>query len=270
MTDQLKKTPDQESLVAPSNQIIAQDNQIVEKDFDIDGFLAKRKEFIVKVNDIMVKGADYHEIQGKKSLAKGGAEKIASIFGWQATFKKDVDVMDAFSEVKGLIAFTCNLEKSGGTVGQGRGAASLAKNAGDPNKTIKMAQKSAFIDAVLRSSGLSDFFTQDLEDMPADHVDKPSYAPTQPYSAPQKQATEIPPSPAQMTLIKSLCEQKGYNKEDIYDQGFQKLTGGKGGTASELIDWLLKAPKKDYLESLPVINREPADQIVLDKIADSI
>ena len=33
------------------------------------------------------------------------------------------------------------------------------------NKAIKMAQKSAFVDAVIRTTGMSDLFTQDIEDM---------------------------------------------------------------------------------------------------------
>lgn len=33
------------------------------------------------------------------------------------------------------------------------------------NKAIKMAQKSAFVDAVIRATGMSDLFTQDLEDV---------------------------------------------------------------------------------------------------------
>lgn len=132
------------------------------QEFDIDGFLEKRKEFIEKVNSIMLEGKDFHLIQGKKSMAKGGAEKIASIFGWTATFEKDAETMEAFAGLKDVIAYTCNLTKNLVVVGQGRGASVLSKNNGDPNKTIKMAQKSAFIDAVIRTSGLSDFFTQDL------------------------------------------------------------------------------------------------------------
>ena len=50
-------------------------------------------------------------------------------------------------------------------MGQGRGASTLEKNEGDPNKTIKMAQKSAYIDSTIRATGLSDLFSQDLEDM---------------------------------------------------------------------------------------------------------
>lgn len=150
---------------------VSEEIQLV-NDYNIDAFLEKRAEFITKVNKIMVEGKDYHVIQGKKSLAKGGAEKIASIFGWTARFEKDTDVAEAFREVPGLISFVCKLTRGENVVGEGRGAALLAKNSNDPNKTIKMGQKSAFIDAVLRASGLSDFFTQDLEDMPKDQTSK--------------------------------------------------------------------------------------------------
>jgi hypothetical protein len=138
---------------------------------NIDGFIAKRQEFIEKVNAIMVEGKDYHVIQNKKSLGKGGAEKIASIFGWSATFLMDSEAITMLGEeTKGLVAFKCTLNKGKKFVGEGRGVALLAKNAGDPNKTVKMAQKSAYIDAVIRASGMSDFFTQDLEDMPISEV----------------------------------------------------------------------------------------------------
>ena len=153
------------------NQIVQEETQLV--NYDVDAFLEMRKEFITKVNKVMVEGKDYHVIQGKKSLAKGGAEKIASIFGWSASFKKDEDVIGAF-KLTDFIPFVCTLSKSGRFVGEGRGGATLQKNNSDPNKTIKMAQKSAFIDAVLRASGLSDFFTQDLEDMNLNDVSKTS------------------------------------------------------------------------------------------------
>lgn len=160
MTNEQKNTPVAEDISTP---ILAQENKPV----NLDIWLEQRKDFIEKVKTITKEGLDYHVIKGKKSLAKGGAEKIASIFRWTARFEKDTDVMDAFSQtVKGgFIAFVCNLEKDNTLMGQGRGAAMLSGNSGDLNKTIKMAQKSAYIDAVIRASGLSDIFTQDLEDM---------------------------------------------------------------------------------------------------------
>ena len=45
-------------------------------------------------------------------------------------------------------------------------ARSLAQDQGDLNKCLKMAEKSAHIDATLRMGGLSEVFTQDTEDNP--------------------------------------------------------------------------------------------------------
>lgn len=140
-------------------------DQIIEKEFDIDAYLAKRSEFIEKVNRIMVEKQDYHVIQGKKSLGKGGAEKIAAIFGWQAMFLPDDDTIKMLGTDKGVVAYICRLTKGSQFVGEGRGARILTQDKGDINKAIKMAAKSAFVDSILRSSGLSDFFSQDLEDM---------------------------------------------------------------------------------------------------------
>jgi hypothetical protein len=100
-------------------------------------------------------------------------------------------------DLKGVICFVCNLQKNGEAVGQGRGAAMLAKNANDPNKTIKMAQKSAFVDAVIRSSGLSDFYTQDLEDMHPSEVSTEHHTENASPRAPQSVTKPIVSSKAQ-------------------------------------------------------------------------
>lgn len=155
MTKEIDKT---------TGEIVVTEKKEIEK-ADIDSYLSIRQDFIKKVNAICIEGKDYHVIQGKKSLAKGGAEKIASIFKWNASFKADEDTLKMVGDTPGLIAYVCTLTQGDNFIGEGRGSALVAKNQGDVNKTIKMAQKSAFIDAVLRSSGLSDFFTQDLEDM---------------------------------------------------------------------------------------------------------
>ena len=63
-----------------------------------------------------------------------------------------------------MLCYVCALYTKGGEfVGEGRGAREVAKDK-DINKAIKMAQKSAQIDAILRTGSLSDYFTQDLED----------------------------------------------------------------------------------------------------------
>lgn len=138
----------------------------------VDSLLASRAYFIEKVLPILKPAQDYYEIKGRKSLAKGGAEKLASIFNLVASFTVDKDTMSLLP-VTGMVAYVCDLkDREGNARGQGRGADVLGRNQNDPNKTIKMAQKRAYIDAIIRATGLSDIFTQDMEEM-AD----PVYAP---------------------------------------------------------------------------------------------
>lgn len=250
-----KATPENNAIeVAPQkdNTSLAQRSS----DYDIDGFLTMRSEFIEKVNRTFVEKRDYHVIQGKKSMAKGGAEKIASIFGWQASFKKDDEALAMFGEMPGTVCFVCTLKKGKTFVGEGRGASTLAKNGGDPNKTLKMAQKSAFIDAVLRTSGLSDFFTQDLEDMNPADISAP-----QQVSNPQPKGTNSsrPATDKQKELIVKLATEKGVIDNITPDQ-IDVLTMAK---ASRWIEKLmsLSAPVKAQKTASPVNNDIPTIEI---------
>ena len=253
-----------ENTPAIPREMVPQSKEVIKTDKEIDSYIAVRQAFIQKVNAICVEGKDFHIIQGKKSLAKGGAEKIASIFKWTAKFDKDTESLEMLGGAPGLVAFKCTL-MNGQYVGEGRGAAMLARNNGDPNKTLKMAEKSAFIDAVLRSSGLSDFFTQDLENMPQEQISQPQYT-NDGNLVENPRSTEIKPSQKQLDLIGSLCKQKGYTKEDILNWGFTKLTGGKEGTASELINTLFKAPVKVTSNGveLPTIQQDGARELARD------
>lgn len=190
----------------------------------IDKFIETRNAFIEKVNKIFVEKQDFHVIKGKKSMAKGGAEKLASIFQWQASFTKDADSVEMLGNKPGLVALKCTLTKNGAFVGEGRGAAMLDD---DPNKTLKMAQKSAFIDAVLRTSGLSDFFTQDIEDMPIDKIDV------------RKVDDRTVATPKQKNYIALLCQQKGIDMDELAE-----LTK-KYNSPSKLIDYLKGIPTND-------------------------
>lgn len=243
----------------------------------IDKWIADRTEFKEKVASMMVEGQDYYIIHGRKSLSKGGAEKISSLFKWSASFEKDTDVLSVLDQTADkYIAFICNLAKADQSpAGQGRGAASLKANHGDVNKWIKMAQKSAFIDAVLRASGLSDSYTQDLEDMDPSHIgDTPDRKPVQSSFQPSNSSPSsmsggtIKPSPKQMQTITDVMDRNNITLSDIIDAGFPpltELTGGREGTASELIDWLFKQKKQPFKDTptqqriIPQTN--PVDEI---------
>jgi hypothetical protein len=117
----------------------------------------------------MHEGIDYYTLllggrPSKPSLSKAGSEKFLGLFNLQARFRKDEETWDMLGRPAGVICYVCALyTKHGAFVGEGRGAREVAKDQ-DLNKAIKMAQKSAQIDAILRTGALSDSFTQDVED----------------------------------------------------------------------------------------------------------
>ena len=130
--------------------------------------LLKRRYFIDKVMPILQgDGRDYYVIRDRKVLSKGGAERICQIYGLTASFEKDSETLASFTNAKDLVAFKCTLRRADGSIaGEGRGCASLSKNEGNENKTIKLASKSSFLDSVIRSTNISAYFTQDLDEMP--------------------------------------------------------------------------------------------------------
>ncbi len=131
----------------------------------VDTLLAQRKYFIQQVMPILQENIDYFVIKGRKSLGKSGAEKMANIFGYQASFTRDHQSVEMLGNIKGLVAYVCTLTHYGKVVGEGRGSDTLERNNNDANKTLKLAEKRAYVNAIIRSTGLSDIFTQDIEDM---------------------------------------------------------------------------------------------------------
>src|SRR5690606_15572985 len=85
-------------------------------------------------------------------------------------------------------------------VAEGIGARSVQQDNGDLNKALKMAGKSAHIDATLRMAGLSEVFTQDLEDMQLGPSSKPQ-SPAPPAKSTANESEEIGPEPASSPAI---------------------------------------------------------------------
>ncbi len=104
----------------------------------------------------------------KPSLFKPGAEKICGMLGVSVHFPTLHDYEQAALHGVELhhVIIRCELtDAAGRVIADGVGARSLKQDYGDINKALKMAEKSAHIDATLRMAGLSEVFTQDLEDM---------------------------------------------------------------------------------------------------------
>jgi hypothetical protein len=207
----------------------------------------------------MVKGKDFGAIEGKTksgskfagkpTLLKPGAEKFCSLFKVRPTFKKDTDTLQMLGDQQGIVAYICELVDSHGiVVGEGRGVSktSLSADDFDTNKAVKIAEKRAQIDAVLRTGALSDFFTQDIEDMPAD-ADAP------------KQTK--PASPKQKAFIMSLLYQAGVKRDDAV--ATIKLNGvaDPESMTSDQASKLIETAQSNMLKLLP---QEEDNQEVVD------
>ena len=125
------------------------------------------------IRSALVEGVDYGRIQTKRGLSKPslwkpGAEKICGMLGVSVHFPTLHDYEQAALHGVELhhVIIRCELtDVAGRVIADGVGARSLKQDYGDINKALKMAEKSAHIDATLRMAGLSEVFTQDVEDM---------------------------------------------------------------------------------------------------------
>lgn len=243
----------------------AQLKQQMARDEDIRAIV---KDYIGKA---MVAGVDYGHItikgaKSKDTLLKPGAEKFCGLFKIRATFKKDVDTWDMLGNKPGIVVYICELvDAKGQVIGEGRGSstANLTQDY-DTNKAIKIAEKRAQIDAVLRTGGLSDFFTQDTEDMPKGEGRGSSSAPRR-FSA--------KPTDKQRKFIMTMFNRYKITNviETIKANGIDpdKMTGEQ---ASQLIEALtnktyVKA-EKDDVQEVEVVNdpvqEEPAEAEVVE------
>jgi hypothetical protein len=146
-----------------------------------------RAALMAWIRDALVDGSDFGKIHvvsrskcqagkdcknpthfSKPSLFKPGAEKICGMLGVTVRYPTLQDYEKAALTGANLsqIIIRCEIvDASGRVVADGVGARIIAQDNGDINKALKMAEKSAHIDATLRMAGLSEVFTQDIEDM---------------------------------------------------------------------------------------------------------
>lgn len=123
-------------------------------------------------------GVDYGIIPGTKkpTLYKPGAEKLANLFHLGSRI---VNTEREFDRKENFAMFTYTVEvfhlPTGKVISQCQGSANSQEKkyktrpAMDVVNTLqKMAQKRAFVGAIIAATGASDFFTQDLEDLAPD------------------------------------------------------------------------------------------------------
>lgn len=141
------------------------------------------------VREGLQEGVDYGKIPGtgdKPALLKPGAERLVQGMGVRTAFvivEQEIDhdrentFCDRYNNVRtsyGLYRYTVRCEvydAAGNLRGEGIGSAStleskyISRPRDCENTVLKMAKKRALVDAVLNTFGLSDRFTQDVEDI---------------------------------------------------------------------------------------------------------
>lgn len=106
----------------------------------------------------------------KPSLYKAGSQFICDLLNLVPTFEPDLNAWKMLGEIPGIFAIRCRIFPRGverlpeNLVGEGMGVRKVGDKGGDANNALKMAEKCALVDAVLNAYGLSDLFTQDVED----------------------------------------------------------------------------------------------------------
>jgi hypothetical protein len=162
-----------------------------------------------------------------------------------------------------IVIVKCELHTGSGFVaGEGSGARSIIQDSGDINKSIKMAEKSAHIDATLRVAGLSELFTQGLEDtsnaargdipLDADRQASPAtpqQSPNQPQSERESNhngngqgSDNVRITPRQYKFIIDLIEKAGISEQELNAHSIDAYGSEVGyisrSDASSLISWL--------------------------------
>jgi len=160
---------------------------------NLDNYKKLREGLSKFINDELIKEVDYGQATGqsgaKPTILKPGIEKICQFLGLEAIFVPDLKTWEMYvSDGSDRVCYICYLMSPDGkrhavdaitstgvdyapyilsafAVGEGRACGNLneKKNSTD-NDIVKRTQKRAQADAVLRVGGISEFFTQDMEE----------------------------------------------------------------------------------------------------------
>ena len=155
------------AVAAPSGATSVFDIAPAEFNAQLDNRKKNRASLIQWIKDHLKPDLDYHTIQNRKFIGKAGAEKIGSLLGLVARYPKFADYQQKILDGEPLpeiIVLSCELWSGDKIVAEGIGARQRAHKAdsNDPNKSLKMAMKSALCSATL-GLGLSELFSQDGE-----------------------------------------------------------------------------------------------------------
>ena len=175
----------------------------------------------------------------KPSLFKPGAERISGMLGMTVHYPSLPDYEQAV--LRGVTLATvmlrCELRDAlGRVVAEGVGARSVGQDYGDINKTLKMAEKSAHIDATLRLAGLSEIYTQDIEDRPIIEEGPPPEPPSTGKAKPRRSAKAA--SSATPAADGNAATEAGISQEEL--ASLRQQIRSHGFTEKRVLAWLFK------------------------------
>ena len=124
-------------------------------------------------------GVDYAVIPhtSKPSLLKGGAERLAFIFGFHVSCEivNRIEHFDYDNPANSFVQYESKVivyNRDGAVVSEGYGSCNSAESkflkqpfANRVNTVLKMSKKRAYVDAILTATCASSVFTQDMEDI---------------------------------------------------------------------------------------------------------
>jgi len=130
-------------------------------------------------------GAD--QWRHKPSLYQAGADFVIDLMNLRAEFAADLGAWEMLGKPEGKMVYKCQLflRSSGELIGEGIGARTIGDKGGDLNNGVKMACKCAKVAAVINAYGLSDLFTQDIEDQEKTRHENPAANPSSPKATPR-------------------------------------------------------------------------------------
>ena len=155
---------------------------------------------------ILVENKHYQKFRGKDVLLKAGAEELGKFFGLSSGYE-DLKVQQV--EVESVWVWSasvkCSVSNQAGRIlaesygfysGDERRKRDGTLDAQPANTIVKMAQKRAYVGAILTATGTSELFTQDIEDTAA-------------AGAPAASAADRLPTDAEKNALCALFAEKG-------------------------------------------------------------
>jgi hypothetical protein len=152
----------------------------------------------------------------------------------------------------GLFCYRCILlTQDQKPAGVGLGACDVSEKNGNMNNAIKIAKKRAFVDAILTTGSLSDFFTQDLEDggIDEDRAMTPREMDNAKVANENNGYSNGRVTQKQIGFIKGLLVKKGHTEKELflkYDvTAMSQLTRTQASTIIENLQKLLDVDRAD-------------------------